>query len=84
MLPDPFFYESEAVFKLLSVAFGRFAKLMTLEAGQDALDALAVVRAETYEAAKEAGLSKEHLKHFDRIFDKVTLDAGAAFTNVPR
>jgi hypothetical protein len=84
MKPDLLFNESKTVNEALSSALVHLAKLMAHTSGQDALDALAVVRAETYVAAREAVLSEEHLKQLDWIFDKAVFEAHAAFTHVPR
>ena len=84
MKPDLQFFQSKIVNEALSKALVRYVGLMTVAAGQDALDALAIVRAETYLAAKEAGLSEDHLKQLDWLFDKATFDAHAAFAKAQR
>jgi hypothetical protein len=84
MKPDLSFFQSQIVNEALNKALVRYVGLMTVAAGQDALDALAVVRAEAYLAAKEAGLSEDHLKQLDWMFNKTTFDAHAAFAKAPR
>lgn len=68
MQPVPIFDDSKAVTKALCAAFVRYGGLMIFVAGQDALDALALVRKETLEGARQAGMAAGDLKRLEQLF----------------
>lgn len=70
MKPAPVsrFETDKTVTEALCAALVRYTGLMSLVAGQDALDALALVRAETLEGARQAGMPAKHRERLEQLF----------------
>lgn len=75
MEPTPPFNVSKTVNEALCAALVRYAGLMALVVGQNALDGLALVREETIAHAAKAGLPKDQLDQLDKLFKKAARNA---------
>lgn len=68
MQPPEGFDDDKTVTEALSAALVRYVGLMTLVVGQDAIDALALVRDETLQSATQTGMAQSHLERLKQLF----------------
>jgi hypothetical protein len=68
MQPPHGFNDDKAVTEALCAALVRYVGFMVLVSGQDALDALALVRDETLQRARQAGMLPSHNERLNQLF----------------